>query len=161
MDGQSQKLGDEAVVVGGSGANARQCLSAASYNVKFESLPEVRELAELITNRPVQPEKPNVDSNSPIRVSKRSDAQYNAEKPHSARKVIAVAVAVIFAAVAAFGIYEAYRMMSIVAISILTISMRWSVNPTPILLYRTPMKPKTYCCAAAILMKTVFPAPTA
>ena len=114
MDGQSQKLGDEAVVVGGSGANARQCLSAASYNVKFESLPEVRELAELITNRPVQPEKPNVDSNSPIRVSKRSDAQYNAEKPHSARKVIAVAVAVIFAAVAAFGIYEAYRMMSIV-----------------------------------------------
>ena len=31
-----------------------------------------------------------------------------------ARKVIAVAVAVIFAAVAAFGIYEAYRMMSIV-----------------------------------------------
>lgn len=114
MDGQSQKLGDEAVVVGGSGANARQCLSAASYNVKLESLPEVRELAELITNRPVQPEKPNVDSNSPIRVSKRSDAQYNAEKPHSARKVIAVAVAVIFAAVAAFGIYEAYRMMSIV-----------------------------------------------
>ena len=114
MDGQSQKLGDEAVVVGGSGANARQCLSAASYNVKFESLPEVRELAELITNRPVQPEKPNVDSNSPIRVSKRSDAQYNAEKPHSARKVIAVAVAVIFAAVAAFGIYEAYRMRRIV-----------------------------------------------
>ena len=120
---ESTFLSEDAIVVGGEGDDARQCVSAASYNIKLEFLPEVRELAEIITSsveKDTESEnkktKKTADSGkrkSSITVSKRSDTKNPPKKRKPIKKIIASAAAVLFLAVAVFAVYEYFKMMSI------------------------------------------------
>ena len=47
----NDELNEDAVVLGGSGENARRCISAASCNIKMEILPEVRELCDWLIKK--------------------------------------------------------------------------------------------------------------
>ena len=113
---ESTFLSEDAIVVGGEGDDARQCVSAASYNIKLEFLPEVRELAEIITSsveKDTESEnkktKKTADSGkrkSSITVSKRSDTKNPPKKRKPIKKIIASAAAVLFLAVAVFAVYS-------------------------------------------------------
>ena len=134
---------EDAVVIGGSGENARRCISAASCNIKMEILPEVRELCDwLIKKDETVPEtspgqntaapsdgaasdQPSrEDGGSSIRVYKSGDSRPRGESggktaadgSHQARrfkKAIAVAAAALLVLLIGFAVYEAYSMMHI------------------------------------------------
>ena len=123
VDNRNTYISHDAIVIGGNGECARQCISAASYNVKLENLPEVNELTQLLTDsepqtdrtrkQPVQPNPSAGKRRAPIRVSKRSEVRTPPGKRSPVRKIIAAA-AVLFVGIAAFAGYEIFRMKGIV-----------------------------------------------
>ena len=136
MENEKEYISEDAIVLGGEGEGARQCVSAASYNVKLEVLPEINELTELITGSGTPSEdvgnepavQPTVEAaasapqTSSIRVSKRSELKKEPQSSGTKKadkkrkpigKIIAAAAVVLFAAVAVFAGYEVYKMMSI------------------------------------------------
>lgn len=110
-------LSEDAIVIGGNGESARQCVSAASYNIKLEVLPEVRELTEIIIGAGGEQaaagnETPDKKTSS-IKVSKRSETKRAPKERKPVKKIIAAVAAVLFLSIAAFTVYEYYRMSSI------------------------------------------------
>ena len=145
MDDMTKEVNDElnedAVVLGGSGENARKCISAASCNIKLETLPEVRKLTEKLTGKTEKfeeqvsgkeerqekkhseitgkkpYEKPASEaSGSSIRVSRRSDFSDADKKQKSfiTKKTVIIAAAALFALLIGIGIYEFIKISSIV-----------------------------------------------
>ena len=54
---EQDDLSEDAVVIGGRGEKARKCVSASSFTIKLEVMPEVRQLTEKLTGISEQPEK--------------------------------------------------------------------------------------------------------
>ena len=63
MDELKKEVDEDAVVVGGSGENARKCISAASSNIKLEIMPEVRQLSDMLTKSEGQSKERTTEQN--------------------------------------------------------------------------------------------------
>ena len=127
MDELKKEVDEDAVVVGGSGENARKCISAASSNIKLEIMPEVRQLSDMLTKSEGQSKERTTEQNekasrdeaalekrnSSIRVSKKSASAAADKKPLRIKKSVAVTVSVLFVMLTVFVIYEIYKVSDI------------------------------------------------
>ena len=128
MNEKDRIVSEDAVVIGGSGESARRCISAASCNIKLEIVPEVRQLCDALekNDEPAHKNSPKkkIDSaaidesdasaEGSAKVSKGSDSPGETKKPRRIKKWIVAAASLLLAVIAAFGIYEAYRINTIV-----------------------------------------------
>ena len=98
MEEIRNQAGEDAVVVGGNGDNARKCISAASGDVALKVLPEVQELAALLTGMAdPSPEKPTQPENSGATscdVAEKPDARGREKKTRGKKKAVLIAAAV-------------------------------------------------------------------
>lgn len=117
MEEIRNQAGEDAVVVGGNGDNARKCISAASGDVALKVLPEVQELAALLTGRAdPSPEKPTQPENSRATscdVAEKPDARGREKKTRGKKKAVLIAAAVFLVLLTGFGIYEYIKISSI------------------------------------------------
>ena len=130
MDDDKKEQSREAIVLGGSGENACQCVSAASWNIKLEVLPEVRELSEKLTGKAELPggkpterktektpqKSPEKGKGSSAGSVGTSDSRETGKKkkPRATKKTALIAAAALFVMMAAFAIYEAVKIAGIV-----------------------------------------------
>ena len=130
MDDDKKEQSREAIVLGGSGENACQCVSAASWNIKLEVLPEVRELSEKLTGKAELPggkpterktektpqKSPEKGKGSSAGSAGTSDSRETGKKkkPRATKKTALIAAAALFVMMAAFAIYEAVKIAGIV-----------------------------------------------
>ena len=157
MEEIRNQAGEDAVVVGGNGDNARKCISAASGDVALKVLPEVQELAALLTGMAdPSPEKPTQPENSGATscdVAEKPDARGREKKTRGKKKAVLIAAAVFLVLLTGFGIYEYIKISSIMD----------SVNYVPdgLRFDKVDVLVSESCSAAATSIRTESPARTA